>query len=237
MTSFAALENQQPSYEAVLFDMDGVIIDTEQSVTVFWQEIAKKYQVELTPTDFQQHVYGCPATHTFDKLFPQLSADERQRIMGDMEIYEINLTYTAVRGAVEFLTTLKHHAIPTAIVTSGDRWKVEAVCRQLGIEGIFTVQVTVNDIRHGKPHPDCYLLAAEKLGKSPQGCLVFEDALSGVTAAAAAGACCIGIGSYEKASALRQAGACSVVPDFLPLVQDGSMLCVQPGRIRLKIED
>lgn len=234
MTSYIELNKLQPSYEAVLFDMDGVIIDTEHSVTMFWQDIAQKYQVELTPADFQQHVYGCPATHTFDRLFPQLSAGERQKIMAQMETYETNLSYTAIQGAVEFLTILKHQAIPTAIVTSGDRWKVQAVCRQLGIEGIFTVQVTINDIHHGKPHPDCYLLAAEKLGKSPEYCLVFEDALSGVTAAVAAGSCCIGLGTPEKASALLQAGACGVVPDFLPLVQNGSALCVEPGRVKLK---
>ncbi|GAK55714.1 HAD-superfamily hydrolase, subfamily IA, variant 3 [Candidatus Vecturithrix granuli] len=204
-------------YEAVLFDMDGVIIDTENSVTAFWQKIAQTYQVELTPADFQQHIYGCPAIHTFDMLFPQLSADERQKIMADMETYEINLTYTAVRGVVSFLTILKQHAIPTAIVTSGDRWKVQTVCQQLGIEGMFSVQVTVNDIRRGKPYPDCYLLAAEKLEKSPEHCLVFEDAVSGVKAAIATGASCIGIGKPEKASALRQAGASTVIPDFLAL--------------------
>ncbi len=204
-------------YEAALFDMDGVVIDTEKSVTAFWQKTAQTYQVKLTPADFQQYIYSCPALYTLDKLFPQVSADERQQIMTDLETYEMNLTYTAVQGAVPLLTTLKRHQIPTAIVTSGDRWKVHEVCRQLDIEGIFTVQVTISDIQRGKPYPDCYLLAAEKLEKPPARCLVFEDAISGVKAAIAAGAVCIGIGAPEKASALRQAGASAVIPDFLAL--------------------
>ncbi|MDY0092817.1 MAG: HAD family phosphatase [Candidatus Vecturithrix sp.] len=223
-------------YEAALFDMDGVIIDTEESVTAFWQKTAQTYQVELTPADFQQYIYSCPALYTLDKLFPRLSADERQQIMTDLETYEMNLTYTAVRGAVPFLTTLKRHQIPTAIVTSGDRWKVQEVCRQLDIEGIFTVQVTISDIQRGKPYPDCYLLAAEKLGKSPAGCLVFEDAVSGIKAATAAGAVCIGIAGAEKATVLHQAGAFTVIRDFLALAHNDSMLCVEPGSLKLSIE-
>ena len=55
-------------YEAILFDMDGVIVDTYQSVTEFWQNLAEAYQVHLTQADFNQYVYGCPATHTLDIL-------------------------------------------------------------------------------------------------------------------------------------------------------------------------
>jgi beta-phosphoglucomutase-like phosphatase (HAD superfamily) len=62
------------SYEAILFDMDGVIVDTYQSVTEFWQNLAQAYQVHLTQADFNQHVYGCPADHTLDVLFPHLNA-------------------------------------------------------------------------------------------------------------------------------------------------------------------
>ncbi len=202
------------NYEAILFDMDGVIVDTEQTVTAFWQAIAETYKVQLTQADFDQHVYGCPATHTFDLLFPQISADERQAILEKMAEYETRLTYTEVKGAVAFLQTLRKHAFPTALVTSGDRWKVAEVTRQLGIEGIFTAQVTVNDIQKGKPHPECYLVAAQYLQKQPEHCIVFEDAVSGVKAAVASGALCIGVRPPRMAFPLLQAGVCHVVPDF-----------------------
>ena len=58
------------NYEAILFDLDGVVIDTHCPVTEFWLNLAAEHQVELTPADFQQHIYGCPMSHTFDKLFP-----------------------------------------------------------------------------------------------------------------------------------------------------------------------
>ena len=81
-------------YEAILFDMDGVVVDTYQSVTEFWQNIAKTYQVHLTQADFNQHVYGCPATHTLAFLFPHLNAGERQSVLAKMADYETNLIVT-----------------------------------------------------------------------------------------------------------------------------------------------
>jgi len=201
-------------YQAILFDMDGVIVDTYQSVTEFWQNLAEAYQVHLSQADFNQHVYGCPATHTLDVLFSRLNAAERQSVLAKMADYETNLTYTGVKGAVAFLRTLKQQGIPTALVTSGDQWKVNEVIHQLGIDRMFTAQVTTSDIQRGKPHPECYLLAAQYLQKPPEQCIVFEDSISGVQAAVASGALCIGIGPSSMASPLRQAGACHVVSDF-----------------------
>ena len=201
-------------YQAILFDMDGVIVDTCQSVTEFWQNLAEAYQVHLTQVDFNQHVYGCPATHTLDVLFPHLNAGERQSVLTKMADYEINLTYTGVKGAAAFLRTLKKQGIPTALVTSGAQWKVNEVVHQLGLDGMFTAQVTAGDIQRGKPHPECYLLAAQYLQKPPEQCIVFEDSISGVQAAVASGALCIGVGPSSRTSPLLQAGACHVVPDF-----------------------
>jgi HAD superfamily hydrolase (TIGR01509 family) len=202
------------SYEAILFDMDGVLVDTYQSVTEFWQNLAKAHQVHLTQADFNQHVYGCPATHTLDVLFSHLSASERQSVLDIMVEYETHLTYTGVKGAVAFLRTLKGQGIPTALVTSGEQWKVSEVTNQLGIDDMFTAQVLASDIRRGKPHPECYLLAAQYLQKPPERCIVFEDSISGVKAAVASGALCIGIRPPSMASPLLQAGARYVVPDF-----------------------
>jgi sugar-phosphatase len=101
------------------------------------------------------------------------------------------------------------------MVTSGDRWKVEVVVNQLGLAPLFAAQVTINDVQRGKPAPDPYLLAAQRLGQAPERCLVFEDAVSGVKAAVAAGATCIGVqASAGLSSALHQAGAYCTIADF-----------------------
>jgi HAD superfamily hydrolase (TIGR01509 family) len=225
-------------FEAILFDMDGVVIDTHHSVTEFWQILAAEHQIELTQADFQQHIYGCPMSHTFDILFPHFDDQHRQAIYARIHAYEINLTYTEIPGVTALLQALKWHGIPTALVTSADTWKVEVVLRQLGLTGLFTTQVTIGEIERGKPYPDGYLLAARRLQKPPERCLVFEDAISGVKAAIAAGAVCVGIQSQDIATALLAAGACYTVPDFTRInlqVNPGpnnghqTSLCLQVG--------
>ena len=99
------------------------------------------------------------------------------------------------------------------------------------------VIVGADQVTNPKPAPDTFLLAAEKLGVKPEHCLVFEDAVSGVKAAVAAGASCIGISAPEKTSLLLEAGACGVIPNFLALDQERSMFCIEPGRIKVKTEN
>ncbi|MCL4297913.1 MAG: HAD family phosphatase [Anaerolineae bacterium] len=202
------------SYEAILFDMDGVIIDTHHAVTEFWQILADEQQIRLTEADFQQHIYGCSLNHTFDTLFPQLNAPQRQVILDRMEVYELSLTYTAIPGAVTLLRALKQAGVPTALVTSAFPWKVDLVMHQLELADLFKTLVTAADIQRGKPHPDGYLLGAQRLQLPPQRCLVFEDAVSGVQAAVTAGAGCVGVRPPETAAALVAAGAFHTIPDF-----------------------
>ena len=151
---------------------------------------------------------------SFDVLFPSLNDRQRRAILARLQDYEINATYIAVPGVIAFLQALKRHNIPTALVTSADTWKVEVVERQLDLAGLFGTHVTIGEIRRGKPHPDGYLLAAQRLQQPPQSCLVFEDAISGVQAAVAAGATCIGVRPPEIAAALLEVGASHTISDF-----------------------
>lgn len=222
------------SYEAILFDMDGVIIDTHHAVTEFWQILANERQMQLTEADFQQHIYGCSLNHTFDTLFPQLNAQQRQVILDRMEVYELNLSYTAIPGAVALLRALKQAGVPTALVTSAFPWKVELVIRQLGLAGLFKTLVTAADIQRGKPHPDGYLLGAQRLQLPPQRCLVFEDAVSGVQAAVTAGTACVGVRPPETAAALVTAGAFHTIPDFTAVTLQAGTNNGRPAAVYLR---
>jgi len=198
-------------YQAVLFDMDGVLIDTHRAVTDFWLTLATEYEVQLSADDFTRHIYGVPGTHTLDVLFPMIQGEARAAAFRRMNHYEANQQYIPVAGVLTVLAALKQHGIPAALVTSGDHHKVTEVSRQLGLEGAFKGVVTVDDIERGKPHPDPYLKGAAIVGVPAERCVVFEDSLSGVQAGVAAGALVVGIGT---GSALREVGATHLIPDF-----------------------
>lgn len=226
-------------YQALLFDMDGVIVDTRQSVMDYWQEVAGLHGVVLTAADFEGHIHGRPAAYTLDVLFGRLSAEQRQAALERLVTYEAELAYEAVRGAVPLLEGLQPFGVPTALVTSAQPPKVAFVTGQLGIGHLFSVRVTADDIERGKPAPDPYLRAAEKLGVSPEGCVVFEDAISGVASAVAAGCLCVGVQAGGSAEALREAGARYVVPDLRAVrvvPNDGGLLVLEiVGQERLTL--
>jgi beta-phosphoglucomutase-like phosphatase (HAD superfamily) len=171
--------------QAVLFDMDGVVIDTRQSIVDFWQALAVERGVLLTDADYDQHIHGVPAVQTLQALFPSMTPEQTSELMERMLRYERGLRYTEIVGMTAFLRRLSGAGVRTGLVTSGMGWKVDAVVEQLGLGSLFDVIVTASDIERGKPDPDCYLTAARKLGVAGSECVVFEDAISGVRAAVA----------------------------------------------------
>lgn len=201
--------------KALLFDMDGVVIDSQEEVEIFWNTVAEKHQIKLTPTDFVKHIYGCPAQHTLDHLFGSLTKEEQEQVYEFEYEFEKNQRYKEVKGVGDFLRKLQQLNIPTALVTSAEYLKIDEVFRQLHLEGLFRVIVSIEDIKRGKPHPDCYLAAARKLQFDPGECIVFEDSISGTEAAIAAGASCIGVqGNESIAGKLMEKGAKQVIRDF-----------------------
>lgn len=201
-------------YEAILFDLDGVVVDTNRSVTAFWQQVAASYGSELTSAELNQWVYGRRASETLDALFAHLSGPQRAAVSQALQAAEQQATYQEIAGVVKLLRALHASQVPTALVTSAQRWKVEEVLGQLGISELFTVRVSAEDIQRGKPDPEGYLRATHLLTCPASSCIVFEDAPGGVQAAGAAGALCIGVRPPEIASPLLGAGARCVVSDF-----------------------
>jgi sugar-phosphatase len=194
--------------------MDGVIVDTAAAVVDFWQQIAQQHGIRLSEDEIARYVHGRPARGVLDALFSWLDTAERREVHAQMRDYELADTYHEVPGAVDFVRALRRGGPATALVTSGEPAKVDTVLRQLGLEGEFAAIVTADDVHTGKPDPECYLLGARRLGVAPHDCVVFEDAVSGVRAAVAAGAACIGVGGPETAAALLAEGALAVVPNF-----------------------
>ncbi len=220
-------------YGAVLFDMDGVVVDTELSVARFWQDLARSEGGgALTREDLDRHVYGRHADHTLRELFPQIPPDRYPDVYRRLRINDEHLRYTPVRGALEVLRGLHAAGMPLALVTGAQHWKAAAVLRQLGLDDVFRVQVRAEDVTAGKPDPGCYLLAAERLGVPISRCLVFEDALSGVTSAVRAGASCVALAPPERERTMLDAGAVAVVRHLgeVELASSPPSLVVGSGR-------
>lgn len=201
-------------YQAVLFDMDGVVVDTQDSVRSFWQQLARDNGYSLRFDDLEQHVYGHRADHTLRILFPQIPATQHPEIYRRLRHDQENRTYWAIPGVQRLLKELREAGIPLALVTGAQDWKMVEVLDQLGLSGTFDVRICADDVPTGKPDPACYLHAAKRLDVDITKCVVFEDAISGVTAAATAGADCVAIVPQHRASQALAAGAITFARDF-----------------------
>jgi HAD superfamily hydrolase (TIGR01509 family) len=201
-------------YQAVLFDMDGVVVDTELSVAQFWQEIADDEGISFSPADLADNVHGRSAEHTLRTLFPAIPEDRYGQVYDRMRENNQRLRYSAITGVLDLLGELRDAGIPLALVTGAEDWKVVEVLRQLELTDAFWTEVRANDVPDGKPDPACYLLAAKRLGVGIDACLVFEDAVSGVTSAVTAGATCIALAPGQRGPRLLEHGAATTVPDF-----------------------
>ena len=195
----------------LLFDLDGVIIDTEPQYDVFWKKTGEDYQLGIEK--FERIIKGTTLPNILAKYFTHLSEKERQDIIDSVHSFESKMNMVPVSGALEFLAELKKAGIKTGLVTSSDDAKLATVFRQLPIKEYFNTIVSANRITQGKPHPMCYLLAAEDLNVNPQDCIVFEDSFSGIAAGNAAGMKVIGLSTTNPAESIQDK-VVEVIPNF-----------------------
>lgn len=198
---------------AVLFDMDGVLIDTEQAIADLWNALAAQSGLTITPADFGAHIYGCSPEHTVETVFAPLTPHDRAKVLRRVHEAEPHLAFSAIPHADDLVHQLAAFNMPLALVTGASAERATHTLRTLGLTGLFGTTVTWGESPRGKPAPDCYLLAADRLGVTPRTCLVFEDTTAGVRSAVAAEAACVAV-SRLAPQPLRAAGARHIVPDF-----------------------
>ena len=173
------------TFSAVLFDMDGTLIDSIAAVERSWLVWADEYGVA---PERLQGFHGVPAIGVVAQLLPHLDNDAQSRAVLRIEELEVADTdgIIVLPGASEALDTLVDQGAHVAIVTSCTDPLLEARLAATGLRRPETV-VTASMVERGKPHPDPFLLAAARLGVAPEECLVVEDAVAGLQAARAAG--------------------------------------------------
>ncbi len=177
----------------VLFDLDGVLIDSERLYSGFYDNLGELYNIE--EENFSMAIKGSTIEQILSKYFPspEASADVLRRI----NEFEANMEYPICEGVIEFLSELKSRDIPAAIVTSSSDNKM------VKLKAYFDTIVTGGDITRSKPDPEGYLLAAKRVGCNPEDCYVFEDSISGLAAGMAAGCTVIGLATTLPAERLK----------------------------------
>lgn len=168
----------------VLFDLDGVLLDTEGIYTDFWQAIDDKYPTGVP--GFAHIIKGSNLTTILNTYYPD---KELQKIIIDiLDDFEKEMKYRPFPDAMKFVKELKNAAIPTCIVTSSSMLKMNNAFEQLpGFREMFDGLITGDMVKNCKPNPEGYLLGAKQIGVNPKNCYVFEDSLQGIQAGLNAG--------------------------------------------------
>ena len=171
-------------FNTALFDLDGVVLDTESQYTVCWDRIGKVYIPDIP--HFAHLIKGQTLTQIFDRYFKDEKKAQHE-IENQLIEFEKNMDYAYIPGVVAFITDLKRHQVNTAIVTSSNQQKMTNVYqRHPEFETFFDVILTSEDFKRSKPDPDCYLTAAAHFSVSHNQCVVFEDSINGLKAGNAA---------------------------------------------------
>lgn len=187
--------------EALLFDMDGVLINSTPAVARVWARWA--IERGFNPEEVVARAHGRPSLTTVKEYLPDADHDAENREVERREIADLE-GVVPLPGALELLSSLPDDR--WTIVTSCTRALAEVRIQAAGLPLPKKI-ITSNDITNGKPHPDPYLKGASKLGFSPSDCVVLEDVPAGVRSGKAAGAKVIAFTTTVESAVLRQSGA------------------------------
>ena len=185
--------------DGVLFDLDGVLVDSARVVVRTWHTWARQKGLDAEP--FIEIAHGRRPAETLRLIAPNLDAESEA---AELERIEVNDTdgILEVEGAIELLGTLPEGG--WTVVTSGSRALASGRMRHVGLP-LPERFVTADDVENGKPHPEAYLKGAEILGASPEACVVIEDAPAGVQSAKAAGMKVVAVATTHREEDLQEA--------------------------------
>jgi len=194
--------------KSVIWDMDGVIADTAPFHLSAWQKVFQERGVKFTKEDFR-HSFGQRNDTIIRKtLGEQTSQEEIDAISGKKEASfrrRIRRNLKPLPGVIKLITSLEEQGFKLALASSAPIENIQLLNTGLGIENCFQTIISDKDVTEGKPSPQGFLLAAQRLGVEPRNCVVIEDAVAGVTAAKRAGMHCLAITNTHPRRSLKEA--------------------------------
>jgi len=181
--------------QGVLFDLDGVLLDSEGQYSIFWRAMDERFPTGVE--DFSNYIKGFHLA----RILGYFANDEiREQIVQALVEFEKNMRFEFFPGAIALVKRLRDMGIPMAIVTSSDHKKMQALFSQHPeFPALFDTIITGDMVTRAKPDPDCFLLGAQRLGVDIKDCVVFEDSRNGLIAARASGARVIGLATTLSA--------------------------------------
>ena len=192
---------------AFLFDMDGVLVDSNPTHKIALQQFCREHGFELTEQQLREKIYWRTNRDWLLNLFGQLPEETIRQYAEEKEALFRRL-YTDIEplaGLHEFLQKMKAAGIPSAIATSAPRANVDFTLEHTGIGTYFAAILDDSFVTRGKPHPEIYLKTAAALNRPPEKCVVFEDSLSGVKSGKAAGCKVVGLCTTHTSEELSEA--------------------------------
>ena len=180
---------------AVLFDFDGVVVDTETQYSIFWHKMGVDY---LGMEDLESRVKGQTLVYIYNTFFPGM-IKEQEEITAGLDRFEQEMTFEFIPGVESFIADLRRNGVKMAVVTSSNDKKMEAVYRaKPEIKTMFDRILTAEMFTAPKPAPDCFLLGMKVFGTTPETTYVFEDSFNGLKAGMASGATVIGLATTNS---------------------------------------
>ena len=198
--------------KVALFDLDGVVFDTESQYSIFWGGIGKEYHPELP--DFAHRIKGQTLVQIYDKYFNDDAVfahiegftsckDEQDKITARLDEFEHNMKYEYIAGFEDFVKDLKAHGVKCAVVTSSNIQKMLNVYKHHPeFQSYFDRVLTSEDFAKSKPDPDCYLKGMEYFHAKAEETVGFEDSFNGLKSVKASGAFTMGLATTNAADAI-----------------------------------
>ena len=195
--------------KAALFDLDGVVIDTETQYSVFWGSQCRLYHPEHP--GLENEIKGQTLDQILDMGWSGELESERQVLVERLNAFEAQMQLDYMEGFLPFISDLRQHGMKTAVVTSSNRLKMENVYRQHPeFQQLFDAILTSEDFAESKPSPDCYLRAAQRFGLEREACVVLEDSVNGLRSGRAAGMMVVGLVTTNPLDVVRPLSDCQI---------------------------
>lgn len=189
-------------FKAALFDLDGVVFNTEPLYSIFWGGVFDRYYNGRS--ELAQKIKGSTLTQIFDSWFNGREADQKD-IVKALDDYESKMDYVYIPGFKHFLKCLRQAGVLTAVVTSSNMAKMNVVySKHPEFKSMFDAILTAEDFAESKPSPDCYLRGMQRLGVENNNSAVFEDSFNGLKSGRASGAYVVGLATTNPASEVKR---------------------------------